>query len=377
MRALLLVPLMLVGGINRDYTIPSTPAVTVPLPPVCGGIDGGNNALGYSGGYFCATLTGGSWAPTGAKYLVQQADGTLSAEQAMGDLGTGLVINTTTSGVQSIYTGTSCTNQFPRGLNASGAATCASVVAADISGAVSTATALASDPTDCGANTFAQSVAASGNLTCASVSLATADTTGVLTVAKGGNGAAPGASDQVLVSDSTSAATWRTVPNCTDTGGQHLNYTAGDNTFSCGTSGPGGSTDCIYIPLWSWVAQVGTVTTTTACTATINIGAVANRGHQIFVDMDRYTHAKLIYFGSMTGAQTGIVTVALRDIGAGSDAITTTFNTSTSCIDRSSATTDLTAKTGLVRWTARLGDGTAADDPGLSSVSVQFCTGTF
>lgn len=74
-------------------------------------------------------------APSDATYITQTANGSLSAEQAMGSLGTGLVKNTTTTGVQSIYAGTSCTNQFPRSLDASGAATCASVaLGADVSG---------------------------------------------------------------------------------------------------------------------------------------------------------------------------------------------------------------------------------------------------
>lgn len=75
---------------------------------------------------------GGGGAPTDAKYIVQTADATLSAEQAMGALGTGLVINTTTTGIQSIYAGATCTNQFVRVLSASGAATCASIANADI-----------------------------------------------------------------------------------------------------------------------------------------------------------------------------------------------------------------------------------------------------
>ena len=58
-----------------------------------------------------------------------------------------------------------------------------------------------------------------------------------ITVAKGGTGAAPGADDQLLVSDSTSAATWRAVGDCDDSGGKHLNYDTGTNAFSCGTSG--------------------------------------------------------------------------------------------------------------------------------------------
>lgn len=41
-------------------------------------------------------------APVGAKYIVQQADGTLTNEQALGDLATGLLKNTVTSGVLSI-----------------------------------------------------------------------------------------------------------------------------------------------------------------------------------------------------------------------------------------------------------------------------------
>jgi hypothetical protein len=67
------------------------------------------------------------------------------------------------------------------------------------------------------------------------------DTASVVSVANGGTGAAPGAGDLVLVSDSTSAATWRSVPDCADTAGNHLNYTASSNTFSCGTTSSGGS----------------------------------------------------------------------------------------------------------------------------------------
>lgn len=48
------------------------------------------------------------------------------------------------------------------------------------------------------------------------------------------------ADDQVWVADSATAGTPRTVTNCTDTAGQHLNYTAATNLFSCGTTGDGG-----------------------------------------------------------------------------------------------------------------------------------------
>lgn len=88
---------------------------------------------------------GGGGAPTGASYLTQTADGTLSAEQAMGALGTGIVINTTTTGVQSIYAGSSCTNQFPRSTNASGAFTCASVANADLAGSIAASKLIGTD----------------------------------------------------------------------------------------------------------------------------------------------------------------------------------------------------------------------------------------
>ncbi len=74
-----------------------------------------------------------SCSPIGAQYWTGAADGTLTAEKNLGALSTGLVKNT--SGVPSQYAGTSCTNQFPRSLNNSGAATCASVsMSADVTG---------------------------------------------------------------------------------------------------------------------------------------------------------------------------------------------------------------------------------------------------
>ena len=59
------------------------------------------------------------------------------------------------------------------------------------------------------------------------------DLQGTLTVAKGGTGAAPGSDDQLPVSDSTTALTWRTVPNCPSTG---ITYTQSSNTFGCSTA---------------------------------------------------------------------------------------------------------------------------------------------
>jgi hypothetical protein len=70
---------------------------------------------------------------SGASYWTRVAEPGLSNETALGALGTGIVLNTADDrGVPTIYGGTSCTNQFPRSLNASGAATCAGVALTDL-----------------------------------------------------------------------------------------------------------------------------------------------------------------------------------------------------------------------------------------------------
>ena len=78
---------------------------------------------------------GGGGAPTTATYITQTPDATLTNEQALSALATGIVVNTTTTGVLTIYTGASCSNSFVRALTASGAATCQQVnLASDVTG---------------------------------------------------------------------------------------------------------------------------------------------------------------------------------------------------------------------------------------------------
>lgn len=148
-----------------------------------------------TGGRMTLTVAGGGGgAPTSATYITQTPDATLSNEQAMSSLATGLVKNTTGTGVQTIavsgtdyapatsgsailkgngsggfssavsgtdyapatsgsavllgngsggfssYAGASCTNQFPRSSSTAGAWTCASVaLATDVSGTLAQA----------------------------------------------------------------------------------------------------------------------------------------------------------------------------------------------------------------------------------------------
>lgn len=58
-------------------------------------------------------------------------------------------------------------------------------------------------------------------------------------ISSAGTGASTAADDTIPVSDGANWAA-KAVPNCTDTGGNHLNYTAATNAFSCGTTASGG-----------------------------------------------------------------------------------------------------------------------------------------
>lgn len=95
-----------------------------------------------------------------ATYITQIPDTNLTHEQALSALGSALLVNTTTTGVLSAYAGSTCTNQFVRALSALGVATCAGVVI-------------------------------------------TTDTTGTLTVARGGTGITAGTSGGVLAFTAT------------------------------------------------------------------------------------------------------------------------------------------------------------------------------
>lgn len=87
-----------------------------------------------------ANIVTGATLPTSASFITRVAEGALTNETAMGALGTGLVINTTATGVPTIYAGVTCTNQFLRVLSAVGAGTCAPVsLTADITGTLAVA----------------------------------------------------------------------------------------------------------------------------------------------------------------------------------------------------------------------------------------------
>lgn len=121
------------------------------------------------GGMTCGSCGSGSGAPTDATYIVQTANALLSAEQAMGALGTGLVVNTTTTGVQSIFAGSTCgANQYASATSVAGALTCTQVMTAQLSGTITDAQ-LASNYSGigaCGANTWASTLSDNAVPTC-------------------------------------------------------------------------------------------------------------------------------------------------------------------------------------------------------------------
>jgi hypothetical protein len=100
---------------------------------------GAGVACTQSGSTWTLTVSGGGGggggAPTTATYITQTPDATLTNEQALSALATGIVVNTTSTGVLTIYTGATCSNSFVRALSAAGVATCQQVnLASDVTG---------------------------------------------------------------------------------------------------------------------------------------------------------------------------------------------------------------------------------------------------
>lgn len=166
-------------------------------------------------------------APVSATYIVQTADGVLTNEQVLGALGTGIVINTTTTGVLSIKGTNTCTNQFARSDTASGTWTCATVVL-------------------------------------------TADVSGILPVANGGTNLGASAEDNVMVGNAT---TWqsKTLTSCSATTSA-VTYDSTANTFGCNT-----------FPLvqTARLASTHTISATTATEVAMQVSVVGAGTYQV------------------------------------------------------------------------------------------------
>ena len=179
---------------------------------------------------------------------------------------------------------------------------------------------------------------AAGNPSFGAVSL-TADVANTLPMGNGGTDISSAADDTLLVS-SGSAWQAKSVPNCTDTSGQHLNYTTSSNSFSCGT------TATTFDPALSWneysdlnyldgcitaVSSAGSVTfsgevghpgiaviTTSTSTATSNgflkTAAPLTGTANIFVGGGTITYTTLIKIPTLWGgSDTGQMRIGLMD----------------------------------------------------------------
>src|SRR5213082_3252767 len=60
----------------------------------------------------------------------------------------------------------------------------------------------------------------------------------IFKVYQGGTGLSAVAAHEVFVGTATNVFTAKTITNCTDTAGNHLNYTQSTDLFSCGTTVP-------------------------------------------------------------------------------------------------------------------------------------------
>lgn len=84
------------------------------------------------------------------------------------------------------------------------------------------------------ANNFMTAISAAGVISLAQPSFT--NLSGSASVAQlGGSAASHGA-----LIDVAGTATWKVIPDCQDTGGNHVNYTQSSDVWSCGTSGGGG-----------------------------------------------------------------------------------------------------------------------------------------
>lgn len=99
---------------------------------------------------------------------------------------------------------------------------------------------------------------AAGNPSFGAVALA-ADVSGTLPLANGG-GLTTATDDAISVGNGTILQS-KVIPTCTDTGGNHLNYDASTNTFSCGTSPTTANGSCA-----GTLAVTASVNVTTAST---------------------------------------------------------------------------------------------------------------
>ena len=137
---------------------------------------------------------------------------------------------------------------------------------------------------------------------------------------------------------------------------------------------------CMSYPLYTACNMSGSITCTVSgagCVGTTNLATVGAHGPAIGIDFDTFTHCRLRYGGAIFTGQTGTVTVRLQNFSTSTTDITTSWSSGTTCADRSSSVTDLTANAGVDYVGLELGDSDVNDDPLLTGIVLTCCDQTF
>lgn len=224
--------------------------------------------------------------------------------------------------------------------------------AADASGCVKSDGAGTISVSSCGSGTVSTTGSpASGNLAkfSGSTSLTNGDLSGdattsgtlVVTVPKVNGVAYPSSpsTHSVPVITASNTATYKVVPDCTDTTGNHLNYTQSTDAFSCGTSSSGGGgTASVDDPpgspnakddefsssfnagsLWTWVNQSTATATTSNGSLLLYHASASGDNTSIIVQNVPATPWTITAKCTFVGPPTNVVFggLAVRDSGTG------------------------------------------------------------
>lgn len=169
----------------------------------------------WSGAAWVSVAGGGGGAPTTAPYITQIPDAGLSAEQALSLLvPSGLLFNTTGTGVLSIYAGSACGGTDKAvSISAAGVVTCSAVAYANVTGTP----AVVPVPTGTGfSHVTAGVLDGASKLVNLTAATDTAPNQGAVTTVLHGNAAGQGAYGSVVDADITAMATTKLTGTITD-----------------------------------------------------------------------------------------------------------------------------------------------------------------
>ena len=199
-----------------------------------------------SGGAW-TVVVGGSGNPTNASYWTRVPEAALSNETPLSALATALILNTTATGVPVAYTGTTCTSQYLKALSAVGAGTCTTI---DINGETTGTLTVSRGGTGITAGTSGGIPAFTGAGTLASSSVLTQNAI----MLGGGTGAAPtvlaslGTTTTLLHGNAAGAPTFGAVVLTTDVSGILGSTNGGTANAFFTVSGPAASIKTFTFP---------------------------------------------------------------------------------------------------------------------------------